>query len=72
MVLCMAFLRVVFDLAIAMLLFGLLGVMFVIDECHVAIGLLVASIIFIMMLVDIMFWSMMLEMMLACGSYLDS
>ena len=51
-----------------MLLFGLLGFMLVVDGCHVAIGLLVASIIFIMMLVDIMFWSMMLEMMLACGS----
>ena len=35
---------------------------------HVAFGLLVASVIFIMMLDDIMFWSMMLEMMLACGS----
>ena len=36
--------------------------------CHAALGLLVASNIFIMMLVDIIFWSMMLEMMLACGS----
>ena len=36
--------------------------------CHAAFGSLVASIIFIMMLVDIMFWSMMSEMMLACGS----
>ena len=36
--------------------------------CHVAFGLLVASIIFFVMLVDIMFWSMMMEMMLACGS----
>ena len=35
---------------------------------YVASGLLAASIIFIMMLVDIRFWSMMLEMMLACGS----
>ena len=35
---------------------------------HVAFGLLVASVSFIMMLVDIMFWSMMMEMMLACGS----
>ena len=32
---------------------------------HVFFGLLVASVIFIMMLDDIMFWSMMLEMMLA-------
>ena len=56
------------DYVVAMLLFGLLVFMLVVDGCHVAIGLLVASIIFIMMLVDIMFWSMMLEMMLACGS----
>ena len=35
---------------------------------YVASGLLAASIIFIMMLVDIMFWSMISEMMLACGS----
>ena len=35
---------------------------------HVAFGLLVARVIFIMMLDDIMFWSMMLEVMLACGS----
>ena len=35
---------------------------------HVAFGLLVASVSFIMMLDDIMFWSMMLEMMLAGGS----
>ena len=44
----------------------------IILECHfgyhVAFGLLVASVISIMMLDDIMFWSMMLEMMLACGS----
>ena len=54
-------------LAIAMLVFGLLGFMLVVDGYHVAIGLLVASIIFIVMVVDIMFWSMMLDMMLACG-----
>ena len=35
---------------------------------HVAFGLLVASVISIVMLDGIMFWSMMLEMMLACGS----
>ena len=35
---------------------------------HVSFGLLVASVSFIMMLVDTMFWSMMMEMMLACGS----
>ena len=33
-----------FDLVVAMLLFGLLGVMFVIDEYRVAIGILVADI----------------------------
>ena len=32
--------------------------------CHVAFGLLVASIVSIMMIVDIMFWSMISEMML--------
>ena len=56
------------DLAIAMLLFGLLGFMLAVDGYHVAIGVLVASIIFIMMVVDIMFWSMILDMMLSCGS----
>ena len=33
-----------FDLVVAMLLFGLLGVMFVVDEYHVAMGVLVADI----------------------------
>ena len=33
-----------FDIVVAMLLFGLLGVMFVVDEYHVAIGVLVADI----------------------------
>ena len=33
-----------FDLVVAMLLFGLLGVMFVVDEYHVSIGVLVADI----------------------------
>ena len=37
-------------------------------EYHVAFGLLVASFIFIIMLVDIMLWDMIMEMMLACGS----
>ena len=36
-----------FDLVVAMLLFGLLGVMFVVDEYHVAIGVLVAGIMFV-------------------------
>ena len=86
-----------FDLVVAMILFGLLGVMIVVDEYHVAIGvlvvaimivfmmvsgiivkyyfgyhvtfgLLVSSISFIMMLDDIMFWNMMMEMMLPRGS----
>ena len=56
------------DLAIAMLLLGLLVFMLVVDGYHVAIRLLVASVIFIVMVVDIMFWSMISEMMLACGS----
>ena len=33
-----------FDLVVAMLLFGLPGVLFVVDEYHVAIGVLVADI----------------------------
>ena len=41
------FLEYYFDLAVAMLLFGLLGVMFVVDEYHVAIGELVANIMFV-------------------------
>ena len=35
------------DLAIAILLFGLLGVMFVVDEYHVAIGVLVVDIMIV-------------------------
>ena len=35
---------------------------------HVAFGLLVASIIFIMMVVGMLLWSIISEMMLACGS----
>ena len=38
------FLEYYFDFAVAMLLFGLLGVMFVVDEYHVAIGVLVVDI----------------------------
>ena len=51
-----------------MLLFGLLEFMLAVIGYHVAIGLLVASIIFIVMVVDIMFWSMILDMMITCGS----
>ena len=36
-----------FDLVVAMLLFGLLGVVFVVDEYHVAIGVLVAAIMIV-------------------------
>ena len=36
-----------FDLVVAMLWFGLLGVMFVVDEYHVAIGVLVADIMIV-------------------------
>ena len=35
------------DLVVAMLLFGLLGVMFVVDEYHFAIGVLVAAIMIV-------------------------
>ena len=37
------FLEYYFDFVVAMLLFGLLGVMFVVDEYHVAIGILLAA-----------------------------
>ena len=37
-----------FDLVVAMILFGLLGVMFVGDEYHVAIGVLVADIMVVL------------------------
>ena len=36
-----------FDLVVARLLFGLLGVMFVVDEYHVAIGVLVVDIMIV-------------------------
>ena len=36
-----------FDLVVAMLLLGLLGVMFVVDEYHVAIGVLVVDIMIV-------------------------
>ena len=48
MTFCMAFFRsIVFYLVVAMLLFGLLGVMFVVDEYHVAIGVLVVDIMIV-------------------------
>ena len=61
----MAFSRSCFDLAVAMLLFGLLGVMLAVDDCHVASGLLVAYVMIIFMLVsDLIFWSITLNVML--------
>ena len=54
-----------FDLLIAMLLFGLLGVMFVVDEYHVAIGVLVVDMMIVfMMIFVIMFWRITLDVML--------
>ena len=48
-----------------MLLFGLLGVMFVVNEYHVAIGVLVVSIMIISRMVFvIIFWSITLDIML--------
>ena len=49
------FLGVIFGSCCCHAIVGLLGVMLAVDEYHVAFGLLVARIIFIMMLVDIMF-----------------
>ena len=54
-----------FDLVVAMLLFGLLGVMFVVDEYHVAIGVLVVDIMIVFMRISvIIFWSITLDVML--------
>lgn len=53
-----------FDLVVAMLLFGLLGVMFVVDEYHVAIGVLVVDIMIVFMMISvIIFWSITLHVM---------
>ena len=53
------------DLVVAMLLFGLLGVMFVVDEYHVAIGVLVVDIMIVFMMITvIIFWSITLNVML--------
>ena len=53
-----------FDLVVVMLLFGLLGVMFVVDEYHVAIGVLVVDIrIVFMMMFVIIFWRITLDVM---------
>ena len=66
MTLCMAFFsEYYFDLVVAMLLFGLLGVMFVVDEYHVAIGVLVVDIMIVFMMISvIIFWSITLDVML--------
>ena len=54
-----------FDLVVAMLLFGLLGVMFVVDEYHVAIGVLLVDIMIVFMMISvIIFWSITLDVML--------
>ena len=54
-----------FDLAVAMLLFGLLGVMLAVDEYHVVIGVLVVGIMITFMLVSgFIFWSITLDVML--------
>ena len=54
-----------FDLVVAMLLFGLLGVMFAVDEYHVAIGVLVVDIMIVFMMISvIIFCSITLDVML--------
>ena len=54
-----------FDLVDAMLLFGLLGVMFVVDEYHVAIGVLVVDIMIVFMMISVIkFWRITLDVML--------
>ena len=54
-----------FDLVDAMILFGLLGVMFVVDEYHVAIGVLVVDIMIVFMMISIIiFWRITLDVML--------
>ena len=59
------FLEYYFDLVVAMLLFGLLGVMFVVDEYHVAIRVLVVDIMIVFMMISvIIFWRITLDVML--------
>ena len=54
-----------FDLVVAMILFGLLGVMIVVDEYHVAIGVLVVAIMIVFMMISVLiFWSITLDVML--------
>ena len=53
------------DHVVAMLLFGLLGVMLAVDEYHVVIGVLVAGIMIIFMMVSgIIFRNITLDVML--------
>ena len=51
-----------FDLVDAMLLFGLLGVMFVVDEYHVAIGVLVVDIMIVFMMIFLLYFGELLWM----------
>ena len=54
-----------FDLVVTMLLFGLLGVMFVVDDYHVVIGVLVVDIMIVFMMISvIIFWRITLDVML--------
>ena len=54
-----------FDLVDVTLLFGLLGVMFVVDDYHVAIGVLVVYIMVVFMMISvIIFWSITSDVML--------
>ena len=59
------FLEYYFDITVAMLLFGLLGVMFEVDDYHVVIGVLVVDIMIVIMMISvIIFWSITLDVML--------
>ena len=59
-----------FDLAVAKLLFGLLGVMLAVDEYHVVIGVLVVGIMITFMRISvIIFWSITLDIMLLLDYY---
>ena len=54
-----------FDITVAMLLFGLLGGMFAVDEYHVVIGVLVVDIMIVFMMISVsIFWSITLDVML--------
>ena len=54
-----------FDLVVAMLLFGLIGVMLEVDEYHIAIGVLVVDIMIVFKMRSvIIFWRITLVVML--------